>query len=82
MFSTVHLSSCLQCRPVWQCVPMHPVYVCELPDADRTCVWLSWMQRLATDAMHSGTILLLVDACRVKPPVALGARDAAGGYAG
>jgi hypothetical protein len=31
--------------------------------------------------MHSGSILVLVDACRVRPPVALGARDAAGGCA-
>jgi hypothetical protein len=53
------------------------VVVC--PDAAGTCMWLSSMHRTLMTAMHSGTIVTLVDACRVRPPSPMAPHIFAGG---
>ena len=60
-FVSVHRSIFLR-RLVTSHGAAHPFSL--VADVARTCVWLSWMQRTLMGALHSGTIITLVDACR------------------
>ena len=65
---SVHRSACLRWL-VSSDRAAHPFFL--VADVARTCVWLSWMQRTLMGALHSGTIITLVDACRERLPLRL-----------